>query len=155
MRRWIAASALLAATLLQLACASRSAPAALGAPYADPSAEVAAARGTVLTFLLAEARGDPSSDTLLLVGADFIATGISVTSRPRLAGVVGRGTAEVVESRTEVAGFLAWTVAVYRWTGGTPPRETRARATFVLERRPAGWRIRHVHSSTIESWEGS
>jgi hypothetical protein len=155
MPRWIAARAFLSATLLQLACASRSTPAAISAPFADPSAEVAAARSAALTFLLAEARGDPSSDTLLLTGADFIATGISVTSRPRLAGVVGRGTAEVVESRTEVAGLMAWSVLVYRWTGATPPRETRARATFLLERRPAGWRIRHVHSSTIESWEGS
>ena len=124
-------------------------PVAIG----QPTVETAAARATVSEFVAAEARGDESADTLLASNADFIATGILRTVRPRLAGMVARGEGSIEEARTELSGGFAWVEVVYRFDSGTRSGDERARATFVLERRVAGWRIRHVHSSMVERWE--
>jgi len=43
-------------------------------------------------------------------------------------------------------------VACNRWQGNGGGEVTRGRATMILERRSAGWRIRHVHSSTVAPW---
>lgn len=135
------------------ACAPRPpAPAPLVAAAGPVGQEAAQAHDVVTAFVASEARGDEAADTLLAPGADFVATGIVVTNRPRLAGMPGRGEGAVEEARTELAGSIAWAVVVYRWTGRTPQSTQRGRATFVLERRPAGWRIRHGHSSTVERW---
>ena len=75
-----------------------------------------------------------------------------VAARPRLAAVIGRGEASIENLRTEVAGALAWVVAVYRWTAQAGRIVELGRATLVLEREEAGWRIRHVHSSTVPPW---
>jgi hypothetical protein len=112
--------------------------------------EAAAARSTVAAFLAAEAASDRSADTLLATGADFVTQGIAVTNRPRLAAMAGRGEAGIEGIRTQVAGGMAWVVVIYRFRG--QGETERGRGTFILERRPAGWRIRHVHSSWVEPW---
>jgi len=149
--RWTPASAALAASLLA-ACAHPAGPAATTPRGTDPAREAAAVRGVVEAFIAAEARGDESADTLLVPGADFINSGIAVEARPRLAGVAGRGETAIESLRTEVSGALAWVVAVYRWSGGAGRLTGHGRATLVLERHVAGWRIRHVHSSAVPPW---
>ena len=111
-----------------------------------------AIRAVVVAFVLGEARGDESVDTLLAPGADFIATGVPVTERPRLPGMPGPGTGSVMALRTSVAGDYAWAVASYGWVGSNPLAGERGFATFVLQRLPAGWRIHHVHASHVERW---
>jgi hypothetical protein len=150
MRRWRAAR-ILSAVLLA-ACAGRAAPTATAPLGVDPAREAAAVQAVAETFIAAEARGDESADTLLVPGADFINSGIAVAARPRLAAVIGRGVATIENLRTEVTGQLAWVVAVYRWTGVAGQLVEQGRATLVLERREAGWRIRHVHSSAVPPW---
>lgn len=155
MPSWRAARVLaLCAFAGAVGCAARQ-PAAvlLAAAPADAAARAGGARAAVAEFVAAAARGDEAADTLLAPGADFIATGIVVTRPPRLAGMVGPGEGTIEEARTVLAGDLAWVAVVYRWVGRTPESVERARATFVLERRPAGWRIRHVHSSMVERWD--
>jgi hypothetical protein len=150
MRRWQAGR--LPAALLLAACASRATPQPAAPLGFDPARESAAARQVAAAFIAAEARGDESGDTLLAPGADFINTGIAVTVRPRLAAVIGRGEAALERMRTELVSELAWVVAVYRWTGQGGDILGRGRATMILERREAGWRIRHVHSSAVPPW---
>ncbi|HTT69470.1 MAG TPA: nuclear transport factor 2 family protein [Gemmatimonadales bacterium] len=139
-----------AAALVLAACAARGAPRS-PLPY-DPLREAAVARDVVTGFIAAESRGDSSADTLLAPGADFIATGIAVTRPPRLAAVLGRGAGSVEDVRIQIAGEFAWVVAIYQWTGAGAEGGERGRATMILERRGARWRIRHVHSSTVEPW---
>ena len=139
------------AALALAACAGRAAPPA-ALPY-DPLRETALARDAATGFIAAEARGEESADTLLVPGADFIMSGIPVTRRPRLAGVLGPGDASVEDTRTQIAGEFAWVVAVYRWTADGGLDVERGRVTMILERRSAGWRIRHVHSSTVSPWQ--
>ena len=131
-------------------CAARAPHAPL--PY-DLLRETAAARDVAVGFVVAEARGDESADSLLAPGADFISGGIPVTRRPRLAAVLGRGEAAVEDLRTRLAGEFAWIVAVYRWRGTGGADLERGRATMILERGRPGWRIRHVHSSTVAPWQ--
>ena len=133
-------------------CAGRIVPAATAPLGVDPAREAVAARAVAEAFIAAEARGDEAADTLLTPGADFINSGIAVAARPRLAAVVGRGEAMIENLRTEVAGQLAWVVAVYRWSAPAGQLVERGRATLVLERHEAGWRIRHVHSSAVPPW---
>lgn len=116
------------------------------------ASEADAVGAVVAAFVAAEARGDQSGDTLLATGADFIMGGIVVTNRPRLAAMVGRGEAVVEEARMGVSGAFAYAAVVYRFDSPTPSLNDRARGTFVLERRAAGWRIRHVHTSMVERW---
>jgi hypothetical protein len=110
------------------------------------------ARGAAIAFVTLEAQGSASADSLLAVGADFIMTGIRVTTKPRLAGFNGAGTAAVEEENLGLAGSFAWVVMTYRFIGRTPDLGERARATFILEKQRAGWRIRHVHSSMVARW---
>ena len=149
------ASALLLALLLAPACTRRVVSPAVPVVVTElPSGpdEAGAARAVVTAFIAAEAGGDPSADTLLATGADFVMQGIAVTGRPRLAALAGRGEAAIEEGRTQVAGSVAWAVVTYRFTARAAEPE-RGRGTFVLERRPAGWRIRHVHTSWVERWD--
>ena len=131
------------------------------APLVSDSVRVAAgqldadagrAHDVAIAFLEAEARGDAAADTLLAPGADFIMTGVRVTTRPRLAGLNGPGDAVVEEANLGLAGSFAWVVLGYRFNGRTPQLGERARATVILEKQRAGWRIRHVHSSMVERW---
>ncbi len=128
-------------------------PAPEPAPMGGMAVETAAARDVVGAFIAAEARGDEAADTLLAPGADFVATGIVRTNRPRLAAMIGRGDGTIEEARSETSGSFAWVAVVYRWVGRTPDTEGRARATFILERTLAGWRIKHTHSSAVARWE--
>lgn len=155
MRPSARASALAALLTVAGACArsATSDQAALVVPAQGPlGAEAAAARASVASFLALEARGDPRADTLLAPEADFIMTGILVSTRPRLAGLTGSGNATIETATTSVAGAVAWVVAAYRFEGRTPALAARARGTFVLEKQRAGWRIRHVHTSMVEGW---
>jgi SnoaL-like protein len=150
MRRWRGASGLVAA--LAAACAPRPAAPAPAPAARDLQQEAALARDAAVAFVTAEAREDTSADTLLVPGADFIDGGVPATEPPRLSAMIGRGDASVEDVRTQVAGGFAWIVAVYSWTpdaGGDPGH---GRATMILERRPGGWRIRHVHSSSVPPW---
>ena len=119
---------------------------------AEIDADADAARATVAAFVSAEARGSAGADTLLALGADFILTGVKVNARPRLAGLNGPGETTIEESECSLAGAFAWVVISYRFAGRTTDLDERARATFVLEKQRAGWRIRHVHSSIVERW---
>jgi hypothetical protein len=154
MRRSARASALLTLALLAGACTRRTVPAPVPVVMSAGGSglsEVATARATVAAFIAAEAAGDPAADTLLATGADFLAQGIAITNRPRLAAMLGRGDGAVVEARAQVAGSVAWLVVIYQFTKpGEQPE--RARGTFLLEKRTAGWRIRHVHTSWVERW---
>lgn len=145
------ASALL--WLLAAACASpqASAPAPQAAP-ANLDVDAAAARAAVSAFLSLEARGSGDADSLLVPGADFIMTGVRVTARPRLAALNGPGDVMIEESSTGFAGSFAWVVVSYGFAGRTSDLADRARATFVLEKQRAGWKIRHVHSSMVARW---
>ncbi len=155
MPRWTAPSRLAAraalATLALAACARHAPP---QTPLLTPTigADVPAIRAAVSAFILGEARGDESVDTLLAPGADFVATGVNLTIRPRLAGVPAPGTGSVDDLRIQVAGDYAWVVAGYGWVGRNPGGAERGIATLILERHPAGWRIHHVHSSHVERW---
>ena len=154
MPRSARASAVLLLALLASACTRRvSSPVpVIMSEGGGGVSEVAAARATVAAFIAAEAAGDPSADTLLATGADFIAQGIAITNRPRLAAMLGRGEGAVEEARAQVSGSAAWVVVTYRFIkAGEEPE--RARGTFLLEKRTAGWRIRHVHTSWVERWD--
>ncbi len=122
------------------------------APRASLDVEADAARAVIAAFVAAEAEADPGADTLLAPDAAFVAGGISVTVRPRLAALNGPGTALLEAVTTHVAGPMAWVVAVYRFDARTPALSDRGRLTVVLEKQRAGWRIRHVHSSSVERW---
>jgi hypothetical protein len=155
MPRWTARSrgaarAALAALALT-ACVRRGPP---PVPLLTPTigADVPAIRAAVTAFVVGEARGDESVDTLLATGADFVATGVVLTNRPRLSGVPAPGTGSVDDLRIQVAGDYAWVVAGYGWVGRNPDGAERGVATFILERQPAGWRIHHVHSSSVARW---
>ena len=151
MLRWPALSAILALGLA--ACATRAGPDNAAPLASDPAREAAAARDVATAFIAAEARGDTAADSLLARGADFINGGVEVSARPRLAAVIGRGEGTVVATRTQVSGALAWVVAVYAWSGPGALGAERGRATIILERGDGGWRIRHVHSSSVAPWE--
>jgi hypothetical protein len=150
MRRWRAVRT--AAAALLAGCAGHAAPVATAPLGVDPSREAAAVRAVVEAFITTEARGDEAADSLLVPGADFINSGIVVDARPRLAAVIGRGDAMVESLKTEVSGALAWAVVGYRWSGAAGQIVQRGRATLVLERHEALWRIRHVHSSAVPPW---
>jgi len=153
MPRWAARSvaALLAAALA--ACA-RQGPVLRGGPlvFGSPGDDLAALRAVVTAFVVGEARGDEGVDTLLAGGADFVVSGVPISNRPRLAGMPGRGLGAVLEFSGSVAGDAAWAVVAYRWQGEDPAGAELGRATFVLARMPAGWRIHHVHASHVERW---
>jgi hypothetical protein len=139
------------------ACAGHRPPPAGRQPAAPAtadnlSADAASARDVVALFVAAEAAGNPAADTLLVPGADFLMTGVRVTTKPRLAGLNGPGQAAVDEANMGLAGNFAWVVVAYQFTGRTPDLAERARASFVLEKQRAGWRIRHVHSSMVARW---
>ncbi len=119
---------------------------------AQMEADADAARAAVAAFVTAEAQAGAGADTLLATGADFIVTGVKVHTRPRLAGLNGPGEATIEESGCSLAGTFAWVVINYRFAGRTTDLDERARATFILEKQRAGWRIRHVHSSMVERW---
>jgi hypothetical protein len=151
--------------LLLLSLTARSAraqrrpspPAREGAPIVTQSpsqidADAAAAQAAVQAFVSEEAQGNRNADTLLATAADFILTGVKVRTRPRLAGLNGPGDATIEESECSIGGAFAWVVIGYRFAGRTTDLDERARATFVLEKQRAGWRIRHVHSSKVERW---
>lgn len=159
MPRWKVVRHLSAALLaFGLGCAGRAAPSAGDVPadaptLPDVAALAALARGVVNQFVAAEAEGGAAADTLLATGADFLMTGVRVTTRPRLAGLNGPGQAVVEEAAIGLTGSSAWVVVAYRFTGRTPDLAERARATFVLEMQRAGsWKIRHVHSSMVARW---
>ena len=151
MPRWVRASSLL--LLLAAACARPTGRiATVEGPATNLEADAAAARATVSAFFTQEAHLAPAADTLLEPGADFIMTGVRVTARPRLAGFNGPGEIFVEEASAGVSGGFAWVELSYRFAGRTPDLAERARATIILEKQRAGWRIRHVHSSMVERW---
>ena len=155
MRRWAArrlaaATAALAAFALP-ACGSHT---LRTGPRVAPTleADVAAVRAAVGAFVTGESAGDARVDTLLARTSDFVVDGVVLVHRPRLAGVPGPGAGAVTDLQIELAGDWAWAVAGYVWVGDDPAGAERGLATFVLQREPAGWRIRHVHSSHVERW---
>jgi len=153
MPRWTAPSRAVLLALALAACARPAGVLVRPTPVGTmPGDDVAAVRAAVTAFVLGEARGEESVDTLLARGAEFVASGVPVANRPRLAGMAGRGLGSVVEFRGQVAGDVAWAVVAYTWQGEDPAGAEFARATFVLTRVPAGWRIHHVHASHVERW---
>ena len=146
----VAHGCILAVALLAACASPRTHAPLLPATVRD---DVPAIRAAVTAFVLGEARGDESVDTLLASGADFVVTGTQISNRPRLAGVPGPGTGSVAGMRVNVAGDVAWAVAVYGWVGQDPSARESGLATFVLQRLPAAWRIGHVHSSHVERWD--
>lgn len=150
MRRWARGS--LGALALLAACGGARGGGGPTVQTVSLDADAAAARALVAAFIAAEAALDAGADTMLSSGAEFVASGIAVASRPRLAGMTGPGLALVESGTTQLAGSFAWVVVVYRFESRTSALNDRGRATAVLEKQRAGWRIRHVHSSAVERW---
>jgi hypothetical protein len=72
-------------------------------------------------------------------------------SAPRFAGVTYGGHVSVATASVTLEGRFAWVLVDYGWVGA---RQAEAgRATFILEDRPGGWRIIHVHSSQLLPWD--
>ncbi|HXV85768.1 MAG TPA: nuclear transport factor 2 family protein, partial [Gemmatimonadales bacterium] len=59
------------------------------------------------------------------------------------------GRATVVGSALEISSYLAWASVDYRWVAGDGRSGVTGRATFVLERLGGTWRIKHLHSSSV------
>jgi ketosteroid isomerase-like protein len=117
----------------------------------------ATARGTpeivdaiVRGALQLDAALDRAADTLYAPDAQVVADAQVRLNAPRFAGVSYGGHITVASASVTLEGRFAWALVEYRWVGA---RQAEAgRATFILEDRPDGWRIVHVHSSQLLPW---
>lgn len=118
----------------------------------------ATARGTpdiveaiVRAALQLDAALDRAADTLYAPDALIVADAQVRLNAPRFAGVSYGGHMTVASASVTLEGRFAWALVDYRWVGA---RQAEAgRATFILEDRPGGWRIVHVHSSHLQPWD--
>jgi len=92
-----------------------------------------------------------AADTLYAPDAIVVANAQVRLNAPRFAGVTYGGRVSVATAAVTLEGRFAWVLVDYRWIG---TRQAEAgRATFILEDRPGGWRIIHVHSSQLLPWD--
>jgi len=105
----------------------------------------------VRAALLLDAALNRAADTLYTTDAVVVANAQVRLSAPRFAGVTYGGQVSVANAAVTLEGRFAWVLVDYRWVGA---RQAEAgRATFILEDRPGGWRIIHVHSSQLLPWD--
>ena len=101
--------------------------------------------------LQADAALDRSGDTLYASDALVIANAQVRLNAPRFAGVSYGGHVSVATAAVTLEGRFAWVLVDYRWVSA---RQAEAgRATFIMEDRPGGWRIVHLHSSQLLPWD--
>ncbi|HEX9393462.1 MAG TPA: nuclear transport factor 2 family protein [Gemmatimonadales bacterium] len=107
--------------------------------------------GIVRAALQLDAALNRAADTLYATDALVVANAQVRLSAPRFAGVTYGGRMTVAAAAVTLEGRFAWALVDYRWIGA---RQAEAgRATFILEDRPGGWRIIHVHSSQLLPWD--
>jgi SnoaL-like protein len=105
----------------------------------------------VRAALQLDAALDRAADTLYATEAIVVANARARLAAPRFAGVTYGGHVTVTTASVTLEGRFAWVLVDYRWIGA---RQAEAgRATFILEDRPGGWRIIHVHSSQLLPWD--
>jgi hypothetical protein len=108
-------------------------------------------QGIVRAALELDATLTRAADTLYATDAVVVANAQVRLSAPRFAGVTYGGRMTVTTAAVTLEGRFAWALVDYRWIG---TRQAEAgRATFILEDRPGGWRIIHVHSSQLLPWD--
>ena len=103
--------------------------------------------------LAADAAADRAADTLYAQEAIVVANARTRLRTPRFAGVGYGGRVTIAAATVTLQGRFAWGVLDYRWFNVAQQQAEAGRATFMLESRPAGWRIVHVHSSQLLPWD--
>lgn len=131
------------------ACApSPGTPAA--APVSSPGAVEEPVTATLAAALQADSRF-ASADSLWDPDATVIANGTLRYAPPRFAGIEAGGEAAITSSRLEVRQSLVWMYFEYRWISVKEGAARDGKATVLLTPRDGGgWKIVHLHSSTIE-----
>jgi hypothetical protein len=107
--------------------------------------------GIVRAALQLDAALNRAADTLYATDALVVANAQVRLSAPRFAGVTYGGRMTVATAAVTLEGRFAWALVDYRWFGAG--QAEAGRATFILEDRPGGWRIIHVHSSQLLPWD--
>ena len=142
--RWRRSAAI---TLVLAGCASgRATPVATLSPSAVEEPVTAA----ISAALDADRRLSPA-DSLWDPEALVVANGTLRYAPPRFAGIEPGGDAAITSSRLEVRQSLVWVYLDYRWISVTQSLAREGRATVILTPKPGGvgWRIIHLHSSTV------
>jgi hypothetical protein len=139
---WRSATAI--ALALLGACAPGAAPRAGPMTVLGTTTDVDALVRAALTH---DATLDRAADSLYAPEAVVIANARLRFAAPRFAGVSYGGRVTVAAAAVTLQGGWAWAVVDYRWIGAQ--QAEAGRATFVVVRRPAGWRIIHAHSSGL------
>lgn len=139
---------LLAAVCCRSGGAGRQ-PTVLHAPAADPTA-----LNTLVSQALEADAAGRSADSLYTFDAVVVANARPRLRAPRYAGIgpVG-GRVVITEFTSQVQGGFAWARVSYRWYLVAANLSEAGTATFILQKRPEGWRIAHAHSSQLLPWE--
>ena len=138
-------AAIAAVTVLLAACAGQNQPAILTTTAMSDQA----VRSIVRAALEADASGAPA-DTLYMLGATIVADGRVRVVNPRFAGIQRGGQISITGLQAEIASGLAWAITDYRWIANDRHTGAIGRATLILETLGSGWKIKHVHSSSIQ-----
>ena len=94
-------------------------------------------------FLTVDSLWDPE--------ASVVADGSPRYAPPRFAGIEAGGEVAITGSRLEARQSLVWVAFDYRWISirDGVAREAKATALLIPRDEGGGWRIIHLHSSTI------
>ncbi|HEU5218568.1 MAG TPA: hypothetical protein VFU23_07905 [Gemmatimonadales bacterium] len=106
---------------------------------------------SVITAALDADRRMETADSLWDPDATVIANGELRYAPPRFAGIGAGGEAAITSSRLEVRQTLVWVYLEYRWLSVKDGLARDGKATVLLTPRggTAGWKIVHLHSSTM------
>lgn len=106
---------------------------------------------SVLLAVLDADRRFLSVDSLWDPEASVVADGSPRYAPPRFAGIEAGGEVAITGSRLEVRQSLVWVAFDYRWISIRDGVAREAKATALLTPRGegGGWRIIHLHTSTI------
>ena len=145
--RWILPS------LCLFAAGCGTAPAAPPVPPA-PVVSPAAVEEPVTAVLVAALQADrafQSVDSLWDPEATVVANGTLRYAPPRFAGIDAGGEVAITSSRLEVRQNLVWMYFEYRWISVKEGMARDGKATALLLARPeGGWKIVHLHSSSVQ-----
>jgi hypothetical protein len=104
----------------------------------------------LVAALEADGRFQPA-DSLWDPEATVVANGTLRYAPPRFAGIDAGGEVAITSSRLEVRQNLVLMYFEYRWISVKEGMARDGKATALLLARPeGGWRIVHLHSSTVE-----
>jgi hypothetical protein len=104
----------------------------------------------VLVAALEADRRLASADSLWDEDATVVANGALRDAPPRFAGVGAGGEVAITASRLEVRQSLVWMFLDYRWISVQEGVAREGKATVLLTpRESGGWKIVHLHSSTV------